>query len=206
MGELKEDQIFETDSYEKMARGKISERIFHRLRFGQILGATSFENKKVLEAGCGSGVVVIPLAARGISVTGIDKSEFAIEKARRYCKERELNARLEVGDVKNLPFNDNEFDIVILADVLEHITNPEVAVNETERVCKEKGVIVVTLPSMIHKSLLIKKLLSSRDDFDKNPEYPIEPEKVAGMFRGSKLVKKNRFALFSEYRLIFRKN
>src|SRR3989344_1978493 len=205
MGELIEDQLFETDSYDNMTSGKISERIFHNLRLKQILNATSFDNKKVLEAGCGSGVVVIPLASRGIEIYGIDKSEYAIKKCREYCKSKGLKAELKVADVKKIPFKDQEFDIVILADVLEHVTSPEIAVQQAERVRKNNGIIIVTLPSMNHKSMLLKKLLSSRDDLDHNPEHPIKFEKVIKMFKKSKLKKVNKFALFSEIRLIFQK-
>ena len=205
MGELTEDQLFETDSYGNMTSGKISERIFHKLRLKQILTATSFDNKKVLESGCGSGVVVIPLASRGIEIYGIDKSEYAIKKCREYCDAKGLKVKLKVADAKQIPFKDREFDIVILADVLEHVTSPEIAVKEAERVCKNKGTIIVTLPSMIHKSMLLKKILSSRDDLDSKPEHPIEFEKVIKMFKKSKLKKVNKFALFSEIRLIFQK-
>jgi ubiquinone/menaquinone biosynthesis C-methylase UbiE len=207
MSGLKEDQVFdEVDSYDKMTKGKLSERVFHKMRFKQILTAASFKNKKVLDAGCGSGVVLIPLAEKHIDITGIDKSENTIEWAKKYCKSKGLKAKLFSGDIKKLPFKDSEFDIVILADVLEHITNPEHAVHEAERVCKSKGTIIVTLPTMIHKSTLVKKIFSSRSDLETFREYPIEPSKVVKMFDHSSLKKKNMFALFSEVRLIMHKN
>jgi len=97
---LLKDQIFESDSYHAMMHGKISERNFHRLRLKQILSADSFTGQKVLDLGCGSGVVLIPLATRGIDITGIDKSKYAIQKCDNYCKSKGLNADIMVGDVK----------------------------------------------------------------------------------------------------------
>jgi SAM-dependent methyltransferase len=107
---------------------------------------------KVLEAGCGIGRWVIPLSQKGYNVTGIEIKEEAINIIRQnYLSER---LTLVVGDIFNMPFPDNTFDIVISLGVLEHFeskTNLEMAIKEHRRVLKEDGVFIITVP---HISLL----------------------------------------------------
>ncbi len=123
---LEKDQIFNFDSYRAMEEGNLVEIIFHKSRLNVVLNSTDFKNKRVLDSGCGAGVMLIPLAKKGAIMSGIDLSEYAINKGIEHCKKINIKAELKVGDVKNIPFKDNYFDITILGDVLEHITNPEI--------------------------------------------------------------------------------
>ena len=52
----------------------------------------------------------------------------------------------QVGDVQNMQFGDNEFDTVICTQVLEHVRNPQAAVDEVRRILKSGGVCVLSAP------------------------------------------------------------
>jgi len=57
------------------------------------------------------------------------------------------NCNLGLGDVRNLPFHDSFFDVVFLLDVLEHLENVDMAINEIFRVLKPDGVAILSGPT-----------------------------------------------------------
>src|SRR5579875_1763419 len=67
---------------------------------------------KVLEVGCGIGTEAVFLAVRGMQVTAVDISESAIKTARDLAAVYGVEVDFRVGDVLNLPFDDNAFDVV----------------------------------------------------------------------------------------------
>ncbi len=90
----------------------------------------------VLDVGCGDGAVTNPLVDDGIEVTGIDASEVALAHFR---------GRQVAGDIEKLPFEDNSFEVIICAEVLEHLPGRVYArvLPELERVAS-KAIIVTT--------------------------------------------------------------
>lgn len=98
----------------------------------QILEVNRFSPKSVLEIGVGSGIVSETLKKMGVDIKTVD-----IDYG--------LNPDVK-GDVKKLPFENKSFDVVLVAEVLEHIPfgNFIDALNEIARVSKNG--IVITLP------------------------------------------------------------
>jgi 2-polyprenyl-6-hydroxyphenyl methylase/3-demethylubiquinone-9 3-methyltransferase len=93
----------------------------------------------VLDAGCGGGLVARELAAAGAEVVGVDRSRGSLGVARRAVGGhfRPAQARLE-----RLPFADGSFDVVVAADVLEHVPDLPAAVAELARVLAPGGSFV----------------------------------------------------------------
>ena len=107
-----------------------------------ILSASSKETAKILEAGCGTGRILIRLAADGFDVVGIDFIPTAIKK----IKERAPSIQAEVGDITKLRFKDNTFSHV-LAFGLYHNFDMEMmtaALRETARVMQPNGLICMS--------------------------------------------------------------
>ncbi len=75
--------------------------------------------KKILDIGCGCGELVIHAALAGAEATGIDFAPAAHELAVTAARTIGVKARFLLGDVADLP--DEKFDVVILADVVEHL-------------------------------------------------------------------------------------
>lgn len=80
--------------------------------------ATNFYNKerdeiRILEVGCGPGANVWYISREGFQSYGIDGSPTAIEKAKKRMEEESLKADLQIGDINQLPYEDNFFDAVI---------------------------------------------------------------------------------------------
>lgn len=100
--------------------------------------------ERVLDVGCGSGVVTRAMARRvmpgGVAV-GVDPSAAFLNVAREYADAEEHGAtiRFEAGDCRNLPFADSSFDAVIAATVLAHVPEAERALPEMVRVTRPGG-------------------------------------------------------------------
>jgi 2-polyprenyl-3-methyl-5-hydroxy-6-metoxy-1,4-benzoquinol methylase len=113
--------------------------------------------KKVLDCAGGSGYISSFLKQAGNDVTVLDYSEIQLLRAKWV---RKLNTAL--GDVNNIPFLDNTFDVVILAEILDKCEEMSPALAEAERVCKKGGQVIVTIPIMGSKDvdINVKKSIS----------------------------------------------
>ena len=120
-------------------------RRFHR-QIASLLKATGAE--RVLDAGCGEGFVISYLLQRndGLTITGIDCSPEAIEVACQMvppvlsgaCPEPgrrvEGGVLFDVGDLREMPYSDDSFDLVMCLEVLEHLPDPHKGLRELRRV------------------------------------------------------------------------
>jgi SAM-dependent methyltransferase len=94
---------------------------------------------RVLEVACGSGVFLRAAADRGAAVTGIDSSEQLVELARARVPEAEL----AVGDLQELPYGDDAFDVVAGFNAFFFADDMVAALREAGRVAKPGGEVVI---------------------------------------------------------------
>ena len=103
----------------------------------------------LLDCGCGPGSITCDLAevvAPG-QVTGIDISEVQLDRATKLAGRRGIaNIRFERGDIHELPFGDQSFDVAFAHNVLEHLRDPLRALREMRRVLKPGGVVGIHDP------------------------------------------------------------
>ncbi|WP_280525276.1 class I SAM-dependent methyltransferase [Methylobacterium dankookense] len=98
--------------------------------------------RRILDLGCGPGILAKALAAEGADVTGIDPGEAAIAAARS----RVPAGRFEQASAEALPFADAEFDGAVILNALHHVPNPRTALAEAGRVVGPGRPIVVVEP------------------------------------------------------------
>lgn len=108
-----------------------------RERTHEALGACA--GSAVVDVGCGTGTATRQLIKRGIAATGIDPSEHLIDVAR----ERHPGVRFEVGAAQNMPFADASLDGYRAERVYQHLTDPQIALDEARRVLRPGGRIVL---------------------------------------------------------------
>jgi len=104
----------------------------------------------VLDVGCGIGLIALELALkrRGMKIIGIDIDQEAIDRANLLKEKlRITNAEFHHCDVRTLPFHDQQFDMVLLIDVIEHVQNPEMILENISRLLKPSGVVIVSVPT-----------------------------------------------------------
>ncbi|MFN0122309.1 MAG: class I SAM-dependent methyltransferase [Blastocatellia bacterium] len=98
----------------------------------------------VLDVACGPGMVACLFAAHAAHVTGIDLTPAMIEQAGRLVEKRGLaNVTLRTGDVRNLPFPDAAFSLVISRYAFHHFPDPATVLGEMVRVCRPGGRVMI---------------------------------------------------------------
>jgi len=89
--------------------------------------------ERILDVGCGTGENLQFFQEKWCSLTGIDPSKEKLDVARQKYGDR---AELVLAQPDDIPFSDNEFDIVTLVNVLEISDNPQKIIEEVIRVCR----------------------------------------------------------------------
>jgi len=102
--------------------------------------------KKLLDVGCGAGGLVRALSKQGAGVYGIEPCADKVELARQSDPENAANYR--VSRAEQLPFDDEEFDLVIFSNSLHHVpvALQQAALTECARVLKPGGHAVIAEP------------------------------------------------------------
>ncbi len=103
-------------------------------------------NESLLDAGCSYGYGTIHYSRRAKKTTGIELDSLSIEVARIKYPGIEFHN----GSLEALPFGDESFDSIIMADVFEHVRDRQKVLNELFRVLRKGGYIIITTP---HKGL-----------------------------------------------------
>lgn len=102
----------------------------------------------VLEIGCGTGTLTILAKERAGSsgkVFGIDAASEMIKVAKRKAKSKKVEIMFQVGDICNLPFEDNSFDYVLCSFMIFHISSEKRrdGLQDIFRVLKDNGTFVI---------------------------------------------------------------
>ena len=98
-------------------------------------------NIKILNVGAGTGEDVLEIKKFGkVFVLDIDERPLSLIPD-------DLVEDKKIADACNIPYSDKMFDLVLSFDVLEHIENDKKAINEIQRVLRDNGVFVFTVPA-----------------------------------------------------------
>ena len=95
---------------------------------------------KILDIGCGGGLISEPLARLGGEVTGIDASEKNIKVAKLHSKKNNLNINYLNKSPEQLN-NSEKFDIVLNLEVVEHVENVDLYIKSCSNLLKKNGIM-----------------------------------------------------------------
>ena len=104
---------------------------------------------KILDIGCGGGLLCEPLNKLGAIVTGIDPSSDNIEVAKLHSKKMNLNINYMQYSPENLNFK-NKFDVILNMEVVEHVSNINLFIKNCSKLVKKNGIMFV---ATINKNL-----------------------------------------------------
>lgn len=101
------------------------------------------DNKNVLELACGTGQITFRMAAKAKVWEATDYSENMVDEARkRNTGENKCsNICFRVQDATNLTYENDKFDVVVIANALHIMPNPDLALAEIDRVLKKDGIL-----------------------------------------------------------------
>jgi SAM-dependent methyltransferase len=102
-------------------------------------------NQSVLDAGCGRGLYTRTLIHRAKKVTALDYSKDNINTIKRRLGHLS-HLYLYVGSADDLPFDNQQFDLVLHCEVLEHIQNDRKVLSELFRVLQPGGRLIISVP------------------------------------------------------------
>lgn len=103
-----------------------------------------FEGLRILDIGCGGGLVSEPMARLGASVTAVDASEANIKTAMTHAKEGGLDIDFRAGTVEGLiEGGEAPFDIVLNLEVVEHVADPQSFLADCASLVKPGGLTIV---------------------------------------------------------------
>lgn len=126
------EEYFSPEEQERLRNHNLDESIIHMIKKDKKI-------KKILDAGSGAGILANKLKNLDYEIICIELTD----KYVKHLKAKGLNAKK--GDIRKLDFKDNEFDLVICSEVLEHLPNLGEGLKELCRVGKN---IIFTLPRM----------------------------------------------------------
>jgi SAM-dependent methyltransferase len=128
------------ESWRATKLGSVTEGLEQRLIL-DLLGELS--GRRVLDVGCGDGVLVCAAASHGADATGVDPDPAMLAAAQKRRAVAQLHATFSEGRVESLPFPDASFDIVVAVTVLCFVAEPIGAAREMARVLRPGGRLVI---------------------------------------------------------------
>ena len=103
----------------------------------------SIPGGRLLDVGCGPGILLDHLAGRGFELFGVDLSQAMIAEAA--CVTVREQPRLAVAGIEALPYADGTFDVVLVLGVLEYVHKLEVALQEIARVSQPNAIVIISM-------------------------------------------------------------
>ena len=140
---------------------------------------------KILDIGCGGGLISEPLARLGGEVTGIDASEKNIKVAKLHSKKNNLNINYLNKSPEQLN-NSEKFDIVLNLEVVEHVENVDLYIKSCSNLLKKNGImftatlnrtIISYIKAIVGAEYILRWLPIGTHDWNKFLK-PIEVEKM----------------------------
>ncbi|HPD82808.1 MAG: bifunctional 2-polyprenyl-6-hydroxyphenol methylase/3-demethylubiquinol 3-O-methyltransferase UbiG [Alphaproteobacteria bacterium] len=115
----------------------------------------TYEGLKILDIGCGGGLVCEPMARLGGIVSGIDADTNAIEVAKDHAKNSGLEIEYHATSSDELVKTGKKYDVVLALEIIEHVDNQDLFVKNVMDLCKPGGLIIFSTLNRNPKSFAL---------------------------------------------------
>tara|TARA_Y100001949_G_C15892806_1_gene288940 strand:- start:118 stop:846 length:729 start_codon:yes stop_codon:yes gene_type:complete len=111
----------------------------------------SLKNIKILDIGCGGGLLCEPLSRLGAKVIGIDASEKNIKIAKTHAKKSKLKINYYCASPENF-ISKEKFDVILNMEIVEHVNDVNLFLKESSKFLKKNGIMFIATLNKTLKS------------------------------------------------------
>lgn len=154
---------YQSNYYERLIKEYKSQSLWSKNRVKNVLQlASPLKRKmKILDLGCGAGIFLLEFSRRGAKVYGVDSSAEALKATVKLFSlfRQKKQPFLFQANITSLPFKKDQFDLVVCADLVEHLYPDEFRkmLKEARRVLKPGGKLLIYTPCPTHIFEIMRK-------------------------------------------------
>lgn len=124
--------------------------------FGRDLNAPApFDGLRIMDIGCGGGLLCEPMARLGATIVGVDAAERNIPVARAHAEQSGLTIDYRHTTLESVAQTDEKFDVVLNMEVVEHVADPQAYLNACGQVLKSGGLHICSTINRNPKSFMM---------------------------------------------------
>jgi 2-polyprenyl-6-hydroxyphenyl methylase/3-demethylubiquinone-9 3-methyltransferase len=167
----------------------IKENIIKSFKLNQ--KKSPLKNIKVLDIGCGGGLLSEPVSRLGAKVTAIDASKKNIEVAKLHAKKNDLKINYICTSPEKLKIKD-QFDVILNMEIIEHVENVDLFLKSCSKLLKKNGIMFVatlnkTLKSYVFAIIGAEYILRWLPIGTHEWEKFLKPEKLISILKNNNL-------------------
>ncbi|MDC0864409.1 bifunctional 2-polyprenyl-6-hydroxyphenol methylase/3-demethylubiquinol 3-O-methyltransferase UbiG [Rickettsiaceae bacterium] len=150
---------------------------------------------KLIDVGCGGGLISIPMCKLGFDVTALDPNETNVKNITSYAKDHNLNIKCIGNTVEEHIKTNPKYDIVLCLEVIEHVSNLEEFVQNLSKLVSDKGILVLStinrnIKSYLQAIIVAEYILGWIPKKTHDHEKFVKPSKIVSILENTDLTLK----------------
>ena len=142
---------------------------------------------KILDIGCGGGLLAEPLAQLGASITGIDVTDGAIVAAKAHAKTMGLSISYQTITAEDLAKNGDVFSVIYASEVMEHVADRPLFIEAITKMLAPNGVVIITtinrsLPALFFAKFALEYVFRLVPPGTHDPRKFVRPSELRAEF------------------------
>lgn len=138
-----DEKYFSTHTYADVSFAKYSQYWWSNRFFAMLARRYGKPGARLLEIGSGLGHLVAQLE-NSFETYGMDLNYWAVNKSKEIIQ----TSQLQTASAQEVPFADDSFNVVIIKHIVEHLPNPQKAIQEIGRVTEKGGTLILATPNL----------------------------------------------------------
>jgi 2-polyprenyl-3-methyl-5-hydroxy-6-metoxy-1,4-benzoquinol methylase len=138
-----DDRYFSTNTYANVSFAKYSQYWWSNRFYAKLARRYGRRGARLLEVGSGLGHLVAQLED-SFDTHGLDVNYWAVNQSKSVVSKTSL----QTSSAQELPFADSSFNVVIIKHIVEHLPDPQQAINEIGRVTETGGTLILATPNL----------------------------------------------------------
>ena len=154
---------------------------------------SSLAGLKILDIGCGGGLLAEPMARLGAEVTGIDVTAPAISAAKIHAESMQLAIDYQVITAEDLAPSGAKFDVIYASEVIEHVADRPLFIKAIATMLAPNGVVVITtinrsLPALVFAKFALEYIVRLVPAGTHDPRKFVRPAELRAEFAAAGIV------------------